>query len=412
MKIRALTAILLIMSLLFSSCGGGGEEGGSPNEEDTGTSTWTPKPEVMKAKDGAGGIVVIIHDDGTYSTAEILNDILLRYGLVGDIAILANKVWDQNTGTVKAEEAEKWKKFLAAENENGRFKIVSHSMTHTWWGTATDDGNGGYVFSDNRTKMYDEIVGAQNALRAAFPTERVLTYAYPGFWSERQSYAVNEGGKVSEDLVKEIIYSADSRELVDQTYISARYSYSQVYPYLNDPDTVWNYVSSRQLGNGTSAAIADIYSARFSRLVVFFMHRIDHVPEDQLDSYEYPSNTMADYYMEEICKELAKDVNKGYLWNAHYEDAVLYVREATRATVSATGDEKRVEITLTDTLDNSIYNYPLTVRMMIPDEWEKASVTQNGITEIVTPKVVSGRWVLDVNIIPDGGVAVVEPIYD
>ena len=142
------------------------------------------------------------------------------------------------------------------------------------------------------------------------------------------------------------------------------------------------------------------------------MHRIDHVTEDQLDSYDYPDNTMADYYMEEICKELAKDVNKGYLWNAHYEDAVLYVREATAATVSATGDSSRVEITLTDTLDDEIYNYPITVRMMIPDEWEKVSVTQNGVTEIVTPKVVSGRWVLDVNIVPDRGVATLVPIFD
>ena len=412
MKKRVLVALLLIISLMFSSCGGDGGSEGTPDEGNTGTTnTWTPKPEVMKAKDGAGGIVVIIHDDGTYSTAEILNDILLRYGLVGDIALLGNKVWDQSTGTVKTEEANKWKKFLEAENEEGRFKIVSHSMTHTWWGTATEDGEGGYIFSDNTEKMYTEIVGAQNALRAAFPTERVLTYAYPGFWSERQTYAL-DGTKVSEDLVKQIIYTEQSRELVDETYISARYSYSQTYPYLNDPETVWNYVSSRQLGNGTGAAIADIYSARFSRLVVFFMHRIDHVSEDQLDSYDYPDNTMADYYMEEICKELAKDVNKGYLWNAHYEDAVLYVREATAATVTATGDSSRVEITLTDTLDDEIYDYPITVRMMIPDEWEKVSVTQNGVTEIVTPKVVSGRWVLDVNIVPDRGVATLVPIFD
>ena len=119
---------------------------------------------------------------------------------------------------------------------------------------------------------------------------------------------------------------------------------------------------------------------------------------------------MADYYMDEILTELARDVGKGYLWNTHYEDAVLYIREATSATVSATGDESKVEITLTDTLDDEIYNYPITVRMRIPDEWEAAKVTQNGKTTYVLPKVASGLWVLDVNIVPDQGVATVEPI--
>jgi len=407
MKKRSFLCFLLALCLLLTSCGGTTD--GAGNNNDGGntevTNGWKPEPRVMSAKGGAGGIVVIIHDDGAIATAEILDGLFEKYGLVGDVALLANRVWDNTAKTPKTAEVEKWQRIL----DTGRWKIVSHSMTHTWWGTATENADGSFSFADNEAKVYDEVVGSQAALREAFPGQRVLTFAYPGFWTERQTYAKVDG-KVSDELVRDFIYSEASRELIDETYISARNAYAQNYPYLNGEGAEWNYIASRQLGNSTGAAIADIYKARYQRFVVFFMHNVMEVPEDQLEGFEYPNNTMAAYYMDGICAELAKDVKKGYLWNTHYEDAVLYMREAQSATVSATGNSERVEITLKDGMDNEIYNYPLTVRMNIPDEWEAVRLTVGDRVSYVLPRVVDGLWVLDVDIVPDEGVAVIEPV--
>jgi hypothetical protein len=74
-----------------------------------------------------------------------------------------------------------WSEILETE----RWRITSHSMTHTWWGTATDNGDGTYTFADDEAKVIDEIVTSQKLLRELFPGQKVLAFIYPGFAAEK-----------------------------------------------------------------------------------------------------------------------------------------------------------------------------------------------------------------------------------
>jgi hypothetical protein len=114
--------------------------------------------------------------------------------------------------------------------------------------------------------------------------------------------------------------------------------------------------------------------------------------------------------MEEIISKISAGVDEGKIWNAFFEEAVLYLREAESSSVSVSGDAEALEVVLTDTLEDSIYNYPLSVRIEVPASWLYAKVTQGDRNEYLTAYDSNGKWVVDASVVPDGGVALVTPI--
>ena len=367
----------------------------------------TPIAEVLPVKGGAKGIVVLIHDDAKSPTGIIFDELLSKYGLVADVAMPLSSVYNSATGEVKASNYATWSELCS----NGRWKIVSHSATHTWWGLAEEDGEGGYTFSDNEKKLYDEVVASQTILRNLFKGQRVLTFAYPGFSAEKKLYAY-ENGKQSQSKILDIIYSENSRELIDETYISARVGNSNL-PLVTDDSTVWNYLAAYSLSNGSvknGGALQYVNRAiNEGGLAVMYAHNLAIVDESMLETYEYPSNTMAAYYMESICSYVSEKVSRGILWCTHYEDAVMYIREAQTSTVSIDEiDDHSFALTLTDGMDDEIYDAPLTVKITLPDGWSGAKIATECDTIYAEAKVVNGKSVINIDLVPNGYTVVVE----
>ena len=379
--------------------GGSSDETPGDEEEDD-MSSYSPKAVVLSVKGGASGIVVLQHDDGYFETAVVMDNLLRKYDLVADVCMLSNKIWDTSTNAPKASAVKNWREIL----DTGRWKMVSHSHTHTWWGTATDNGVGGYSISDNTEKMIREIIGSQEMIRAAFPDQGVLTFAYPGFSTEKGKYT--DGSEA--ELLK-YIYSDEARELIDETYIAGRRvqaAYS-----VDDKSIDWTMSGCYHIGGNYTTSYVEKAIAN-GTLNVLYVHRMVEVPEDQLKTYAYPSNTMAAYYFESTCQKLARAVAEGTVWNTHYEDAVMYLREAQSATVSVEGDSSGLRVTLTDEMDDSIYNYPLTVRLNAADGWEAVKIVQGdrvsySKVEYEAYPYYGGEYYVHAEIVPDGGVATV-----
>lgn len=356
---------------------------------------YAPTAEVLPAKDGANGIVAIIHDDGTLDTVYSLDELFYEYGLVGDIAIIKNKV-------SSASNIATWQKVLDTE----RWKLVCHSETHTWWGTATDNGDGTYTFADNETKLYNEVVAFRDYLREKFPSQRVLTFAYPGFADDKRKYAGGYFGEVGTDVynnIRSFIYSENARELIADTYIAARYDSNlagngayldsvKEYNYMNG-----GFISTDHVANGTIAARLE--DAANGGIHTFSLHTSTETGGDITLSA-----------MEEVCRMLSEYVKEGKIWNTHYEDAILYVKEAQNSSVSVSGDSDKISVTLTDTLDDSIYDYALTVRVKVPASWQACKVTQGNDVSYAVAKTVDGDRVVDINIVPDRAVAELTPV--
>lgn len=101
----------------------------------------------------------------------------------------------------------------------------------------------------------------------------------------------------------------------------------------------------------------------------------------------------------QVLKELAADV-----WIGLFREVVLYGQErdtARLATVPRDGNE--IRFSLSDDMDDKLFDFPLTVKVRLPDEWQTVSAIQNGkATEARLIEKDGGRYAL-VQAIPDRG---------
>jgi len=96
--------------------------------------------------------------------------------------------------------------------------------------------------------------------------------------------------------------------------------------------------------------------------------------------------------------------NPDKFWVYTFGGVAKYIRERNAASVSQISEtEDSIEVSVTDTLDNSYYNCPITVRRPLPEGWASAVAIQNGIT--LTSKVVEVNSVKYImfDVVPDGG---------
>jgi hypothetical protein len=98
----------------------------------------------------------------------------------------------------------------------------------------------------------------------------------------------------------------------------------------------------------------------------------------------------------------------GDLWVALYEDILRYTQSwVTRVLEIATVTDSLITFTVGDSMRDSIYNYPLTVKVRVNNDWSTVYAAQDG--ETVEAKLVeyqANKYVL-VKAVPDGGSVVV-----
>ena len=365
--------------------------------ENEGTTSEVPRASVLSAKDGANGILVFMHDDGSLTTMSNVDALLDKYGMVADLALLLSNVYDIENGVTNAN----YSGFLPYMN-NGRWKLVSHSATHTYYGTEVDtDGDGvpdALVPSDSL--MQQEVVDSRDILRNLFAGQRVLTFAYPGFSSELSKYGYSA------------TYTNAFKELIADTYISGRRANGNAITAIGTSNTTWEELGALSLDydNYDKATAALNTISTTGGLAIFYSHRVFDMTDAEIEAGSYANNSMSTSCLDKILGEASNYVNNGSVWNAHYEDAILYLREAQTANVAVSGNESALTLTLTDKMDDNIYNHALTVRVSVYDSWDTVRITQNGSVNYASVKEIDGVRVIDVNIIPDIGDAIIEPV--
>lgn len=104
------------------------------------------------------------------------------------------------------------------------------------------------------------------------------------------------------------------------------------------------------------------------------------------------------------------DANRDKLWLSRYGDTSLYAQQRDTATlVTKENSAGRIVLSLTDRMDDTVFDYPLTIKVRLPDGWKDVIARQ--AERPAKSRVVEhegARFAL-VDIVPDRGDAVLIP---
>ena len=343
---------------------------------------------ILPVKGGADGIVTLIHDDGYYKSGDMIDVLLEKYGISADVAMVVSRVWDAKNGVATPDRLE-WQRLI----DTGRWKIINHSMTHTFWGdvsTGTVDSN----------RVIEEVITSGEILRTLFPGQRVLTYAYPGVSSVTNSFGMS-------------VYDA-VKAAVRENYIAGR-NYSKTSQTFYDWD--WEFMPAESIGAGyLDTTLNTITAAASGKMATVFVHRVVSDEEWEKQYSTFTGNTYTPVsHVEKIVAKIAEYEKSGKIWNAHFEDAVLYLKEVECASVTKTEKSGNICLTVTHTLDTAIYDHPLTVKVKLDSAWSGAvKVTQGETVSYAYIKNEGDVTYACVDVKPNGEEAILTPVslYD
>jgi peptidoglycan-N-acetylglucosamine deacetylase len=99
------------------------------------------------------------------------------------------------------------------------------------------------------------------------------------------------------------------------------------------------------------------------------------------------------------------DTRRSTFWVATFGDAIRYIKERNGVSIAELAvDKTHIAFQMTDTLDNRIFNYPLTLRRPLPSDWPSARITQKD--RVIRGQDIefgrSGRGIM-FDAVPDGG---------
>jgi hypothetical protein len=282
-------------------------------------------------------------DDGTPNQSTVAVPMFNEYGFKATFFTVVN--WGPN-----------WAALQSAANSG--HEIASHTMSHASLGSTTTD-------------QYAELKNSQDAINARIAGQRCLTIAYPNC-------------------------VLGDNALCSQFYIAARICSGQIES-STPPDfmaissfvcgTQGSIQRSEDFSNKVAAAV------RTKGWVVFLIHAIDGE-----SGYSPTSSTQLRGALDSL------KTHMGTYWVSSFVNVARYIKE--RNSVSAkelSASDSAITVSVTDTLPDSIYNYPVTIRRPLPSNWSSVSLIQSGKNIDAQIVVENGTKYLMFDVIPDKG---------
>ena len=140
---------------------------------------------------------------------------------------------------------------------------------------------------------------------------------------------------------------------------------------------------------------------------VLLAHEV--VPMDTIAKYDGNNSIMFQplptYWFNQLCLWLKQKSDSNQVWVSTFGNVTRYIKERENFYYTiVSSSSTNIQINPADGLDDSIYNYPLTVDVTVPSTWTNVDVQQgNNLTEASAFSDGVNKYVR-VNVIPDGGI--------
>lgn len=343
--------------------------------------------EIMKVKDNRKGIYTITMDDGYKTSSEnFYQPWFEQYDLHGSPVVIYNWMFGSGMGDQHIVNSER-KEYFDNALISGRFEMGSHSTTHVYL------SNAGIT---DAVRDY-EIVQSQSLLKNLFPAQEILTYTPAGnaydpvkdlpfvksaYWAMRSG---TRGTNPLNTLTVDNMYQLKIRDVLGNS----------------------DWRTTNQAGDGRTTAVMNswIDSAIANReWMVEMWHTIGWAdPDTGLMVSDGGYLPIGEQIAEEHLSYAAGKQQSGELWVATFGEAVKYQRERLAATLVDQATKTSRVIQLTDTLPDSIFQYPLTLKSEVPADWLYADVLQDGRSQAVSVVEENGKYFIYYDAVPDRG---------
>ena len=363
----------------------------------------------QKVKNGAKAAIAFIHDDGGKATGNWLNTVLPKYNVNGTVAIIGRSI-DPEYNVNEPDNFEKWQVIL--KNSNGRLNFAVHSHGHRYLGE-TDDAEEG-VLSDGTEFSYDaghmtkDIADERVRINEMFPDERLLAFVKPGT-------LYPEGKKQVSDA---------AMEMIKEHYIAMRNTGGEVD--MLPPENVYSVKSLMGQSSSDYTDTEKNHTAQYwiremdraieqNGLLVYLFHNI-------AESGAKGTSTMQSR-VEMLLSAMYDRIEAGEIWNGKFDEIMQYTQEFNAITgVEAKNypSEGKITVAVTDSISKidpdftegkfaglDMFDYPITVKLEMPYDWEYAELTQGygNRREIVKPFIENGVRYIYANVVPDQAAA-------
>ncbi|MBN1782629.1 polysaccharide deacetylase family protein [bacterium] len=243
-------------------------------------------------------------------------------------------------------------------------EVASHTVTHTSFSGMPD------------SLQHIELADSKNTIESCIPDPKCISLAYPFCVQAKKS-------------------------ICQQYYIGARICSASIVP--KSPNDFMN-ISSIICGTEGSVKTADHFISKAKSAIrsngwcVYLLHGVDEDGGWSPVTSETLRETL-EYY----------DAHRDSFWVETFGNVIRYIRERDALNVTElSADDNTITFQVTDTLDNEIFNHPLTLRRLLPEDWPSATVTQNAQpVEAVFVRTDDGTMI-QFDAVPDHGDVVLE----
>ena len=217
--------------------------------------------------------------------------------------------------------------------------------------------------------------------------------------------------------LSEVEYEITVSQTLIDAQITGQKSRTFAYPY-GDLNTAvkalvqQSYIGARGVREALNDASTDSYNALAYDVVNYDVLQMKTLTEQAVSQrkwlipvfHGFSPDEYGGWSSDQLVSYLDYLQGRADVWVAPFGTVIKYLRERAAATVSVTTQSSDLmTLTLTDTLDNAVFDCPLTVRSEVP--WTTVRVQQgNGVINIISSVTEAGVQVVYYDAVPDGGV--------
>jgi len=330
-------------------------------------------------------------DDNNAADIPYWKELSKKYG---GLNITWNLITDNIDGTIDkgrvamAGTWELWQQML-----NDGYHLASHSMSH----------NHDPVPSDGWPGPDWEAAESQHQIDSHLPGHKTRVFVYPGAGIHEFSIlnGANPDSAWRASLVK---YYAAARGDSGQPNNQANmidYFNIQSTPVpqnlLNDTNPK---LAAYNLNNLFAADPASPFHKFYRGWATTFIHFIN-------DGKDFDTNPI---YVAEAKVLAFYNDHRADLWTGFFDDVALYGEERDTATLTTDdSSDAKISLTLTDKMDPATFDYPLTIKVRLPDTWKGVAATQKNASMPVAILAHEGANFALVKAVPDQGQIILTP---